>query len=64
MIGHLSGKIIASKPTQLLLDVNGVGYLINISINTFEKVAKKEIVHLFIHTNVKDDSIALYGFYK
>ena len=64
MIGHLSGKIIASKPTQLLLDVNGVGYLINISINTFEKISNKEIVHLFIHTNVKDDSIALYGFYK
>lgn len=64
MIGYLSGKIISSKPTQLLLDVNGVGYDINISINTFEKIAEKETVNLFIHTNVKDDSISLYGFYN
>jgi Holliday junction DNA helicase RuvA len=64
MIGYLSGKIITSKPTQMLLDVNGVGYDINISINTFEKIAEKETVNLFIHTNVKDDSISLYGFYN
>jgi Holliday junction DNA helicase RuvA len=64
MIGYLSGKVISSKPTQLLLDVNGVGYDINISINTFEKIAEKETVNLFIHTNVKDDSITLYGFYN
>jgi Holliday junction DNA helicase RuvA len=64
MIGYLSGKIISSRPTQLLLDVNGVGYDINISINTFEKIAEKESINLFIHTNVKDDSISLYGFYS
>ncbi len=64
MIGYLSGKIKSSKPTQLLLDVNGVGYVINISINTFEKITNKEAVSLFVHTHVKEDSIALYGFYN
>lgn len=64
MIGYLSGKIITSRPTQVLLDVNGVGYLVNISINTFEKITGKEIVNLYIHTNVKDDAITLFGFYK
>jgi len=64
MIGYLSGKVISSKPTHLLLDVNGVGYDINISINTFEKIAEKDKISLFIYTNVKDDSISLYGFYK
>lgn len=64
MIGYLSGKVKSSKPTQLLLDVNGVGYVVNISINTFEKVANKETAELFIHTHVKEDSITLYGFYK
>ena len=64
MIGYLRGKVISSKPTKLLLDVNGVGYEINISINTFEKIAEKETVNLFIHTNVKDDSISLFGFYN
>ncbi len=63
MIGYLTGKIISSKPTKILLDVNGVGYLINISINTFENISEKETVSLFIHTNVKEDSITLFGFF-
>lgn len=63
MIGYLTGKIISSKPTQLLIDVNGVGYLVNISISTFEKISDKDIVSLFIHTSVKEDSITLFGFY-
>ena len=64
MIGYLSGKIISSKPTQVLLDVNGVGYRVNITINTFDKISNKEVVNLYIYTNVKDDSITLFGFYK
>ena len=63
MIGFLTGKIISSKPTQITLDVNGVGYLVNISISTFEKISDKETVSLFIHTSVKEDSITLFGFY-
>lgn len=63
MIGYLTGKIISPKPTQIILDVNGVGYLVNISISTFEKISEKESVSLFIHTSVKEDSITLFGFY-
>lgn len=63
MIGFLTGKIISSKPTQIILDVNGVGYLVNISISTFEKISEKDIVSLFIHTSVKEDSITLFGFF-
>ncbi len=64
MIGFLTGKLISSKPTQILLDVNGVGYSVNISINTFEKIAEKDIVSLYIHTSVKEDSITLFGFFS
>ncbi len=64
MIGYLKGIIISSKPTQIILDVNGVGYKIGISINTFEKVVDKEEVSLFIHTHVKEDSISLFGFFS
>jgi Holliday junction DNA helicase RuvA len=64
MIGYLKGKIISSKPTKILLDVNGVGYLINISINTFEKINDKENASLFIYTSVKEDSITLFGFFS
>lgn len=63
MIGFLTGKIISSKPTRVVLDVNGVGYIVGISINTFEKISGKETASLFIHTSVKEDSISLYGFY-
>ena len=64
MIGFLKGKIISSKPTKIILDVNGVGYLLNISINTFEKINDKEIVSLFVYTSVKEDSITLFGFFS
>ncbi len=63
MIGYLSGKIISAKPTKILLDVNGVGYAVNISINTFENISDKESVSLFIYTSVKEDSITLFGFF-
>ncbi len=63
MIGFLKGKIISAKPTRLLLDVNGVGYAVFISIMTFEKISDSDTVSLFIYTNVKEDSITLFGFY-
>ncbi|MEW6652997.1 MAG: Holliday junction branch migration protein RuvA [Bacteroidota bacterium] len=64
MIGYLSGKIISKKPTKILVDVNGVGYLINISINTFEKIAERDEVALYTHLSVKEDALDLYGFYS
>ncbi len=63
MIGYLHGKIISKKPTKLLLDVGGVGYLVNISINTFEKLSDKTEVSLYTHLSVREDAMDLYGFY-
>lgn len=63
MIGYLTGKKISLKPTHLILDVNGVGYSVYITLTTFEEITDKEIISLFIHTNVKEDSITLYGFF-
>lgn len=63
MIGYLHGKIISKKPTKLLVDVNGVGYLINISINTFEKISDKEEVSLYTYLSVRESAMDLYGFY-
>lgn len=63
MIGYLTGKIISKKPTKILLDVNGVGYLVHISISTFEKLPElNESTSLYIYTSVKEDAIDLYGF--
>jgi len=63
MIGYLSGKIISKKPTKIIIDVGGVGYLVNISISTFEKLADKEEISLYTYLSVKEDSLDLYGFY-
>lgn len=62
MIGFLSGKVLSAKPTKLIIDVNGVGYLVNISITTFEKIADQKEVALYIYTNVREDAIVLFGF--
>lgn len=64
MIGYITGKIISKKPTQTLIDVNGIGYIINTSINTFEKLSDvSEIISLHTYLSVKEDSLTLYGFF-
>ncbi len=62
MIGYLTGKIISKKPTEILLDVNGVGYQINITTVTFESISSEESVSLYTYLSVKEDSLTLYGF--
>ncbi len=63
MIGYLTGKIISKKPTQVLLDVHGVGYVINISLTTFEKLPEeKSKISLLTYLNVQENALTLYGF--
>ncbi len=63
MIASLRGKLISKKPDSIIVDVNGVGYLVYvpISILPFIKDINEEIF-LHIYTNVRDDAIMLYGF--
>lgn len=64
MIGCLTGKIISKKPTRIILDVSGVGYLVNISINTFEKLPDEgEAASVFTYLAVREDSLTLFGFF-
>jgi Holliday junction DNA helicase RuvA len=63
MIGYLNGKIISKKPTRILLDVNGVGYLVNISLNTFDKLPDEgNNIALHTYLAVREDSLTLFGF--
>jgi Holliday junction DNA helicase RuvA len=64
MIGYLSGKIVSKKPTKIIIDVGGVGYLVNISISTFEKIIEQQEVSLYTYLSVKEDALDLYGFYS
>ena len=64
MIGYITGKVISKKPTRSLIDVNGIGYLVNTSINTFEKISDEgEVISLHTYLSVKEDSLTLFGFY-
>ncbi|MBI2419250.1 MAG: Holliday junction branch migration protein RuvA [Ignavibacteriales bacterium] len=62
MIAYLEGAVKFSKPTELVVNAGGVGYLVYISLSTYEAVAGKSTVELFIHTVVREDAINLYGF--
>ncbi|MGE5350683.1 MAG: Holliday junction branch migration protein RuvA [Acidobacteriota bacterium] len=63
MIGHLTGKIIFKKPTQVMLDVSGVGYVVNVSINTFEKLPEEgQTASVHTYLAVREDALTLYGF--
>ncbi|WP_396597389.1 Holliday junction branch migration protein RuvA [Dokdonia sp. R86516] len=62
MITHLSGRLIEKNPTHVVLDCNGVGYFINISLHTFGQLGDSEALKLHTHLQVKEDSHTLFGF--
>jgi holliday junction DNA helicase RuvA len=64
MIGSLRGKLLDKRPNQVLLDVNGVGYQVQIPLSTFASIgALHDETALLIHTHVREDQFALYGFF-
>lgn len=62
MITHLQGKMIEKNPTDVVIDCNGVGYFINISLHTFSQLPATENVLLYTHLQVREDAHTLYGF--
>jgi len=59
---YFNGKLVYKCPTYVVLDVNGVGYHIHISLHTFGQIKDKEQCKLFISFQVKEDAHTLYGF--
>jgi len=65
MIAHLRGTLLSRHPNQVVVETAGVGYEINISVPTFSELpANGTVVALHIHTHVREDLIALYGFLR
>ncbi|RKN79522.1 Holliday junction branch migration protein RuvA [Ulvibacterium marinum] len=62
MIHHLKGKLIEKNPTHVIIECGGVGYFVNISLHTFSKISDVELINLFTHLQVKEDSHTLFGF--
>lgn len=62
MITHIQGKLTEKNPTHVVIDCNGVGYMLNISLHTYSQIPNEENLKLYTHLQVKEDSHTLYGF--
>ncbi len=64
MIAHLNGKLAEAYPTHLIVECGGVGYKVNISLNSFSKFEKTGDIKIFTHLIVREDAQILYGFHS
>lgn len=64
MINHISGEITEKSPTHAVIEAGGVGYFINITLNTYSKIADKVKCKLITHLSIKEDAHTLYGFFE
>lgn len=62
MIAFLKGKLVHKDPTHVVIDVNGVGYQVNISLNTFGEIKDREDIQLSTYLHVREDAQILFGF--
>ncbi len=62
MIAQIKGRLVEKTPTYVVIDCNGVGYQINISLNTYSKIDADELCLLHTHLIVREDAQLLYGF--
>jgi Holliday junction DNA helicase RuvA len=62
MITQLRGRLLEKNPTHIVVDCNGIGYEVNISLHTFSRLKGEEQITIYTHLQVKEDSHTLYGF--
>ncbi len=62
MITHIEGKLVEKNLTDVVIDCNGVGYLLHISLHTYSQIPDQEKLRLYTHLLVREDSHTLYGF--
>jgi holliday junction DNA helicase RuvA len=64
MIGYLRGRLLRATTDRLLVEAGGVGYSVAVSLVTYSEIERKggEVVELHVHTHVREDQLALYGF--
>jgi Holliday junction DNA helicase RuvA len=64
MYAYLQGKFTKKTPAQIYVDVHGVGYEVNISLNTYASIQSMEEGKIFTHLQVKEDAHTLFGFFE
>ena len=63
MITHVQGKLVEKNPSFVIIDCNGIGYILRISLQTFSMLPNTENCMLFTHLSIKEDAHTLYGFF-
>jgi holliday junction DNA helicase RuvA len=63
MIAFVSGNFVVKLPSQVIVDVNGIGYDLQISLNTYSAISNKESGKLFTYLHITENAHTLYGFY-
>ena len=64
MITHIRGRLVEKHPDHLVVECNGLGYYLVISLQTFSNMPEQENVQLFTHQVIREDAHTLYGFYN
>ncbi len=62
MITYLNGKLVEKNPANVVLECNGIGYYVHISLQTYSKIGNQEICKIYTYLSIKEDSHTLYGF--
>ena len=62
MIEYIKGEIAEITPALAVIDCNGIGYAINISLNTYSAIQGKPNIKLYIHEAIREDANVLYGY--
>jgi len=62
MITQIKGRLVEKNPTDVVIDCNGVGYILHVSLHTFSLIPDQEVVRLYTHLQVREDSNTLFGF--
>ncbi|MCF0200843.1 MAG: Holliday junction branch migration protein RuvA [Bacteroidales bacterium] len=64
MYAFISGKVVEKTPAYVVIDNHGIGYFINITLNTFTAIGEKDEVKLYTHTQILEDAHNLFGFFS
>ena len=64
MITQLIGRLVEKTPTTLVIDCNGIGYEVHISLHTFSQIRDEEKIKLYTHHQIREDAHTLFGFHS
>tara|TARA_B100000900_G_scaffold415595_1_gene446154 strand:- start:3131 stop:3709 length:579 start_codon:yes stop_codon:yes gene_type:complete len=62
MITHIKGRLVEKNPAFVVIDCNGIGYLLRISLHTYSQIGESELCMLYTHLSIKEDAHTLFAF--